>query len=70
MKSYIINQVNKLTLEQRIELLQYLMEVNVKLHQHADGCRINLDNVPQEHIKIIYNMMKKFLDVPHVHKID
>jgi len=54
---YIFNQIDNLEYKDRIKILRNLRDEGLKIHQHADGCRINLTDVPTYIIKDLYEFI-------------
>lgn len=51
---YIFNQVDNLEYRDRLKILKNLRNEGLKIHQHSDGCRINLTDVPTYIISDLY----------------
>jgi len=49
-KIYIMEKCDNFTRQQNIAILKYLIELNVKISQSADGSRINLDMLTDQQI--------------------
>ena len=58
-KSSIVSKALELDYEDRLYVLQILKQQldPVKIVEHADGCRINLDNLPDSIINKIYHII-------------
>ena len=55
--------VENLTLENRQKVLKFIHSQGIKLHEHADGTRINLDNLnteQQRKLKLLVNFLHEF----------
>jgi hypothetical protein len=64
-KLYCINKVNTLKKDQRDEVLQFLVVINkeeAQIHQQPDGCRINLDKLPESALRTLYGLIKYKLE--------
>ena len=70
MKRRIIKQIDKLSYEQKMRILKYLISKNVKICSHADGVRINLDLIDDDIIHHINEMIRTFLEIPSLFKIE
>jgi dimeric dUTPase (all-alpha-NTP-PPase superfamily) len=51
-----------LTHAQKKAVLRLLKALRVKVHEHADGTRVNLDLVPEEKL----NILERYMDALHV----
>ena len=65
-KIYITNNAEELVYEDRLYLLNILKQhlPEEKITENADGCRINLDSLPDEIINKLHYIMKNKLRVP------
>ena len=56
-KADLVNEIQDLEYEQRLEILKVLKTIlnpdKEPIHEHADGCRINLDLLSSEKIEIL-----------------
>ena len=59
------NNANEMTYEDRLYVLQILKQhlSLSKIIEHADGCRVNLDNLPSEIINKIHHIIDSKLKV-------
>ena len=55
--------------EQNIQILKLLHKHGVKIHESADGCRINMKLVPENVKKEILELGTQINNLPAVHKI-
>ena len=46
----------------RMQVLQSLLDMDVEIVEHADGCRINLDKLNEKQLTRLYDKIKE-LDV-------
>lgn len=70
-KLNIKNKANDLTYEDRLYVLQILKQQlpPSKIIEHADGCRINLDNLTDDIINKIHHIIKMKLKISCTNKI-
>lgn len=70
-KLNIKNRANELAYEDRLYMLQILKQhlPVTKIIEHADGCRINLDNLTDEIINKIHHIINMKLKISHTNKI-
>lgn len=70
-KHNIKNRANELAYEDRLYVLQILKQhlPMSKIIEHADGCRINLDNLTDDIINKIHHIIKIKLKISHTNKI-
>jgi len=66
---YIIENVEKLFISDKMKLLTMLVDAGVKISESADGCRINLDKLDQETLETINKFIKKNTTIPEEYKI-
>jgi hypothetical protein len=62
-KIYIMNKCDNFTRQQNITILKFLIELNVKISQSADGSRINLDTLTDKQVEGLKSKINE-LDVP------
>lgn len=60
--NYIITNQNLLVQIEQEALLDYIATLNIKIVEHSDGSRINLDRVPLEKLSRIYEYMKLMIE--------
>ena len=53
MQKQILDTANPLPKVEQQRLLEYIATLDIKIFQHGDGCRINLDNIPKRKLKLI-----------------
>lgn len=70
-KINIKNRANELAYEDRLYVLQILKQhlPLSKIIEHADGCRINLDNLTGDIINKIHHIINTKLEISHTNKI-
>lgn len=70
-KLEIKNRANELVYEDRLYVLQILKQhlPPSKIIEHADGCRINLDNIALDLINKIHHIIDTKLKIPNHNKI-
>jgi len=61
-RAELIEKIEELEYEQRLEILKVLKTIlnpdKEPIHEHADGCRINLDLLSIEKIEILKRALK------------
>ena len=61
-RAELIEQIEELEYEQRLEILKVLKTIlnpdKEVIHEHADGCRVNLDTLSDEKIEILTRALK------------
>ena len=62
-KQYIIKKCSMFTRKQNISILKFLIEMNAKICEGADGSRINLDTLSKRQLTRLKKKIKEF-DVP------
>jgi hypothetical protein len=70
-KINIKNRANDLAYDDRLYVLQILKQhlSMSKIIEHADGCRINLDNLTDDIINKVHHIIKMKLEISHTNKI-
>lgn len=65
------NRANDLIHDDRLYVLQILKQhlSSSKIIEHADGCRINLDNLTADIINKIHHIIKMKLKISHNNKL-
>ena len=56
-KKNLIKLIEGMSKKQRLKILQYLSENKLRIHESADGCRINLDAISKRK----YTALVKFV---------
>lgn len=63
-KEIICGEMSSLTKDQRIEILKCIKNYNSAVIQRfSDGSRIDLDNLPDTVVLVLYNKIKYFLKI-------
>jgi len=62
-KVYIMKKCDNFTRQQNITILKFLIEINAKISQSADGSRINLDTLTDQQIAGLKSKINE-IDVP------
>ena len=62
-KRYVIKKCEKFTRTQNMEVLKYLIEMDVKICSASDGSRINLDKLSKKQLTSLKKKVKE-IDVP------
>ena len=61
-RAELVQEIEDLEYEQRLEILKVLKTIlnpdKEVIHEHADGCRINLDILSDEKIEILKRALK------------
>jgi len=58
-----IRGIEVLDKKDRIKVLQYIKEdLEVKIHEHADGCRVILDDMSQEDLRFLSMFIRSLVD--------
>jgi len=58
-----IRGIEVLDKKDRIKVLQYIKEdLEVKIHEHADGCRVILDDIPPEDLRLLSMFIGSLVD--------
>jgi len=61
--SYILEKTPQLVRKDRMGILRILVKHKLKIYEHSDGCRINLDTVPQHIVaeirQYIFNLLQE-----------
>ena len=58
-----IRGIEVLDKKDRIKVLQYIKEdLEVKIHEHADGCRVILDDMSQEDLRFLSMFIGSLVD--------
>jgi len=62
----LIEKIEELEYEQRLEILKVLKTIlnpdKEVIHEHADGCRVNLDLLSDEKIEILKRAFNSLVD--------
>ena len=59
----ILSMVERLDLAQRLQVLAFLLDSGVKVHEHSDGTRVNLSALGACTVESLYDYVKS-LSVP------
>ena len=54
-KKYIMTHSGQLFMRNKMMLLKFIADLNIKIHTNQDGSRINLDNCSKKEIDSIFN---------------
>ena len=57
-KQYILSKCDCFSKSQNLIILQYIKDLNIKIHEAPDGCRINLDILSDQYLTKIENKIK------------
>ena len=69
-KIYIIKNTNELPKEDRMLVLKFVQTLTNRLSESADGCRINLDKLPDIHIHKLYLLIKNRVEYQQIMGMD
>jgi hypothetical protein len=62
-KTYVIKKTAGFTREQNITILKFLIQINAKVCESSDGCRVNLDTLDDKQITGLKSKID-VLDIP------
>lgn len=59
-KEYCISKIDQLKKDRRQQVLEFLI-INIgksSIQQHPDGCRVNLDSIPDNILRTLYGLIR------------
>ena len=65
-----LKTVEQLNHPERMKILRYLSELEIKITEQADGCRINLTNMSEMQIEWLNQYIQTLTTIDPIHKIE